>query len=82
MLLTLVDADYKFTYLDIGCNGRISDGGVYRNSALSVALENNDLNLLKERKVDESSVLPYVIVGDDAFPMKPYLIKPFPQRNL
>ena len=32
VLLALVDADYKFTYIDVGCNGRISDGGVYSNS--------------------------------------------------
>ena len=35
VLLGLVDADYKFIYIDVGCNGRISDGGVYRNSSLS-----------------------------------------------
>ena len=26
MLLALEDADYKFLYEDVGCNGRISDG--------------------------------------------------------
>ena len=26
VLLPLVDADYKFVYVDVGCNGRISDG--------------------------------------------------------
>ena len=25
VLLALVDADYKFTYVNIGCNGRVSD---------------------------------------------------------
>lgn len=29
MLLTLVDADYKFIYVDVGTNGRVSDGGVF-----------------------------------------------------
>ena len=41
VLLAVVDADYKFLYVDIGCNGRISDGGVFRNSTLSTALEQN-----------------------------------------
>ena len=30
-LLALVDADYKLTYVDIGCQGPISDGGIFKN---------------------------------------------------
>ena len=47
ILLALVDADYKFFDVDAGCNGRISDGGVYRNSSLCDTLQNNILNILK-----------------------------------
>ena len=34
VLLALVGYDYKFIYLEAECQGRISDGGVYRNSSL------------------------------------------------
>lgn len=34
VLLALVDAKYKFTYVNIGVIGRISDGGVFNNSRL------------------------------------------------
>ena len=44
VLLVVVDANYKFLYVDVGCNGRVSDGGVFRNSSLSTALEGNSLN--------------------------------------
>ena len=27
-------------------------------------------------------MLPYVIVGDEAFPLKPYLMQPFPGRDI
>ena len=32
-------------YVDIGCNGRVSDGGVFKNCSLWKALEKRDLNI-------------------------------------
>ena len=81
VLLALVDANYKFIYVDIGCNGRISDGGVFRNSSLSAAIDENILNIPPPRKV-RASVLPYVIVADDAFPFQQNLVKSYSLRNL
>ena len=31
VLLALGDADFKFVYVDIGCQGRLIDGAVLRN---------------------------------------------------
>lgn len=72
ILLALVDHDYCFTYVDIGAKGRASDGGVFANSSLFEALEHNLLEIPQDA----------VIVGDDAFPLKPYLLKPYSKRNL
>jgi hypothetical protein len=41
VLLALVDADYCFLYADVGCQGRISDGGVFRNTILFQKIESN-----------------------------------------
>ena len=35
VMLAIVDYDYRFLYVDVGCQGRISDGGVFRNSAFN-----------------------------------------------
>ena len=81
VLLALVDANYKFIYVDVGCNVRISDGGVYRNSSLSTAIEEDILGIPTPRFIGET-LLPYVIVSDDAFPLKPNLMKPYSFRGL
>ena len=83
MLLVVVDADYKFTYVDIGCNGHISDGGVFSNCVLSRALEENTLNIPQPTSLPcKTHAIPYMIVADDAFPMKEYLLKPYSQNAL
>lgn len=70
VLMAVVDHNYCFSYIDVGCNGRVSDGGVFRNCSLYQELENG--------------VLPegYVLVGDNAFPLKEYLLKPYPGNRL
>uniref|UniRef100_A0A1X7UC36 DDE Tnp4 domain-containing protein n=1 Tax=Amphimedon queenslandica TaxID=400682 RepID=A0A1X7UC36_AMPQE len=83
VLIALVDADYKFTYVNIGCNGRISDGGVYGNSSLCSALESNTLNIPCPTPLSNDKIpLPYLIVADDAFPLEPYIQKPYGQVRL
>ncbi|CAH2006780.1 unnamed protein product [Acanthoscelides obtectus] len=80
--MALVDANYKFIYTDIGCNGRISDGGVFANCSLSNALSDGRLNIPPPRPLPgRTKYVPYAIIADYAFPLKPYLMKPFPFRN-
>ena len=45
VLLAIVNYDYKFLFVDWGCQGRINDGGAFRNSSFNEALERNKLNL-------------------------------------
>ena len=45
VLLAVVDAAYKFISVGVGCNSRISDEGVFRNSDLYHHLEENKLNI-------------------------------------
>jgi hypothetical protein len=44
-LFALVDEQYYFKYIDVGSNGRASDGGVFAKSSFKNAIENNLLNM-------------------------------------
>ena len=75
-----MDASYKFIYADVGCNGRISDGGVLRNSTLSKAISTNLLNIPGTCTLDDRKQK-YVIVADDVFPLMENPMKPYPIRG-
>uniref|UniRef100_A0A8C2CC38 DDE Tnp4 domain-containing protein n=1 Tax=Cyprinus carpio TaxID=7962 RepID=A0A8C2CC38_CYPCA len=49
VLLALVDADYKFTFIQVGDFGRASDGGVYQNSSLGRGVEAKTLRIFNCR---------------------------------
>ena len=55
ILLAMVDYDYKFLAVDVGCQGIISDGGVFRNSCLYPAFKNNEVNLAKARALPNTA---------------------------
>lgn len=78
VLMALVDANYFISYIDVGCQGRISDGGVFRNTSLYKKLEQNELNLpIDEPLPTKTEIMPYVFVGDDAFALGKHMMKPY-----
>lgn len=81
--MALVDANYRFIYVDIGVNGRVNDAAVYRDCSLATAINTNTLNLPSERCLPDRPIqIPFVIVADDAFPLQEHIMKPFPSRGL
>ena len=89
VLMVLADYNYKFLFVDIGCQGRISDGGVFRNCDFYGALVRNELNLPLPTEVpplnpgwNSTEPLPLVFVGDDAFPLTNFCMKPYPLTGL
>ena len=89
--MAFVDYDYRFMTADVGVQGRISDGGVFKNYAMYFALENNKLNLLDPCRLpltenDESdphsSSVQSVFAADDAFQLTSYCMKPYGRKNM
>lgn len=76
--MALVDADYCFLYADVGCQGRISDGGVFRNTNFFHKLQQNNLHLPSEHILKgRQNPVPYVFVADEAFAMHYHILKPY-----
>lgn len=76
--MAVVDASKRFIFVDVGCQGRISDAGVFRDCKINSMMEEGTLNLpspipLPGRRVN----LPYLFVGDKAFPLKENLMTPY-----
>ena len=83
VLMAVVNAKYQFTIVDVGDYGRLSDGSVFSSSQLGIAMEQNKLNLPPPRLLPGTNIsVPYVFVGDDAFPLKNYLMKPYPRGEI
>jgi len=83
VLLALVDADYKFLWVNVGAGGSESDCGIFNRSALEPALRENTLGLPPPSPLPhDDRDTPFFIVGDDAFPLRTYLVKPYPHRHL
>lgn len=83
VFLGVADANYNLLYADVGCQGRISDGGVFKFTSLYKDLENNTAHVPRSEALPgRTEPVPYVIVGDDAFAMSNYLMKPYPGRTL
>ena len=82
VLLALVDADYRFIYVDVGANGRVADSGVFRQSSLDQALHDNMLGLPEPAALPGTQVkTAYAIVADEAFPLRNDLMKPYPHKS-
>lgn len=82
-LLALVDSNYRFIFADIGCLGRISDGGVFRNTLLWQKICSNSLNLPTPSPLPGSDKnMPYVFIADGAFALDTHVMKPYPGNHV
>ena len=85
VLMAIAGPDYKFLYVDIGAEGKASDGGIWTKTSFYKSLNKTENPL----KIPGPSYIhgvpnriPYVLLADDAFALSPNLLKPFPGSNL
>jgi len=83
ILMALVDADYKFTWVDVGSDGSSGDAQVFNNSEVKHAIENNTIGFPDPEPLSgDDKPIPHFIVGDDAFALQTWLMKPYPSLHL
>ena len=81
--MAIAGPEYECLYADVGSNGRVNDSGVWNKSSLLQAIQNGSVKLPKDDALPVNGVIaPYVFVGDYAFALKKFMIKPSPQQNL
>ena len=82
VLLAIAGPNYECIYTDVGSNGRINDSGVWNRSDLRRKIEDDDLSIPYPTPLPYGCIrTPYVFVGDDAFALKSYMMKPYPQKG-
>jgi hypothetical protein len=79
VLLRVANANHNFIYADVGCQGQISDGGVFKYTSLYEKIEQGKLNLPAEEALPGmTNPVPFVFVADDAFALATHIMKPYP----
>ena len=83
-LMALVDANYKFIFVDIGQYGSNADGGVFQRSEFGQRFLNRELDIPPPKTIygaEHLELMPHCLVADEAFPLRIDLMQPFPRRN-
>ncbi|XP_052124334.1 uncharacterized protein LOC113216352 [Frankliniella occidentalis] len=80
VLLALVDADYRFIFVDVGANGRASDRGIWNRCSLKKYIESDRSKVPKPSQLrGTAEEFPYVIVGDERFTLSEKVMMPYPK---
>ena len=82
VLLAVVDAAYKFTWVDIGRSGGNSDAGLFRKTALGQKVLDGSISFPPNKVLPGMTrEMPHVLVGDEAFPLLTNLLCPYSGRT-
>ena len=78
--MAVVNAEYKFVYVNCRQPGRIADGGVIRKTTFYKKLLQGELNIPPPSETDEG--LGFIFIGDEAFALDENMVKVYAQKTL
>ena len=83
IIVAVIDADYKFIWLNIGTYGAAGDAHICNNSQLKLGMSTDRLHLPQpEPFPGDTADIPFFFIGDDAFALEEFLMKPYDHQNL
>jgi hypothetical protein len=83
VLMAVADSKYKFLYVQVGANGAGADSGVFRETELFGVFDEEVVALPDPVPFPEDDVpIPFHLIGDEAFALRSWMIKPYPHRGL
>ena len=70
--------------VDIGAQGRHNDGGIFKGSIMGQRFENKQMDLPSPCPLSNfcDIPIPYMLVGDAAFQLNEYTLRPYPGNQL
>ena len=84
-LLALVDAHYKFIWIELGGMGHMSDSQIFHDSELFECLEDNSIGIPSPSPIADDTTnrsMSYFILCDDAFALRLYMMKPYSRKAM
>ncbi len=75
VLMAPVDGNYKFTWVEVGANGPSSDAQIFEDCGLKQAIDQHVIGFPPlDYLPDDDRDTPYFFVGDNAFPLRTYMM--------
>ena len=81
-MIAIKRPQYERLYADVESNGRVNDSGICNKSSLLQEIQDRSVKLPNDEKWSNDEITPYVFLGHDAFALKSFILKPFPQQGL
>ena len=81
-MIVIKRPQYECLYADVESNKRVNDCGIWNKSPLLQGIQDRSVKLANDKKWSNDKITPYVFLGHDAFALKSFILKPFPQQGL
>ena len=82
IFMAIAGPEYECLYADVGSKGKVNDSGIWNKTSLLQGIQDGSIKLPNDEKLPNGDITLYVFLGDDAFALKRFMMKPFPQQGL